>query len=276
MGSTTNASGSNAAQLAQRERELADLNRELQLELAQSAIDIAGIADPTPVSDVIGAGLSLYRGDFVGAGLSLISVVPYVGDALGKTAKGAKLAASIAKLKKRIEGTVAAINKLRNQRKQAAALERARRKEEAARRAAARKTTQPCPGDDFEYGRHGSRIPRKGGKWDGEPGNSKWHPDPNDPKGKEILDATGGKPIQYKDGYPDFSPHATHKVEINMTGNDAVDFKAANEAAGLSRTPKGYTWHHKEDGVTMELVPSALHGNVPHTGGASIVTSPGF
>ena len=45
----------------------------------------------------------------------------------------------------------------------------------------------------------------------------------------------------------------------------------ANEAAGFSSTPKGYTWHHVEDGRTLILVPSDLHGEIRHTGGASLI-----
>jgi hypothetical protein len=102
-------------------------------------------------------------------------------------------------------------------------------------------------------------------------------PDPNTADGKAILKATGGKPITFKEGYPDFSPHAVKSVEIDMVGN-ASDFGRANEAAGLpgKEAPKGFTWHHKEDGVTMELIPSDLNNKVPHTGGASIVKSPGY
>ena len=51
---------------------------------------------------------------------------------------------------------------------------------------------------------------------------------------------------------------------------------AANKAAGFDETPPGMTWHHNEDGVTMELVPSKLNNNVPHDGGASVVKSPEF
>ncbi len=92
------------------ENDLASLNKELEFQLAQTAVDIAGIADPTPISDVIGAGMSLYTGDFIGAGSSLISIIPYAGDALGKTAKGARAAKKINALKKRIEASIAATN----------------------------------------------------------------------------------------------------------------------------------------------------------------------
>ncbi|KIE05765.1 hypothetical protein NF27_CY00010 [Candidatus Jidaibacter acanthamoeba] len=47
------------------------------------------------------------------------------------------------------------------------------------------------------------------------------------------------------------------------------DLRKANEAAGFKKTPDNYTWHHHEDGKTMELVPKDLHNAIQHTGGAS-------
>jgi hypothetical protein len=174
---------------------------------------------------------------------------------------------------------------MRSSRKQAAAIERAKRKKEAAEAAIKKKKCKECPDEEVTSGKHGSVLPRSGGKWGpdgkGEPGNSDWIPDPNTEKGKAILEATGGKPITFKDGYPDFSPYATKSVEIDMVGDYAVDFERANKAAGLpgKLPPEGYTWHHKEDGVTMELIPDVINNKVPHTGGASIVDpkmSPGY
>ncbi|NJO18451.1 MAG: HNH endonuclease [Thioploca sp.] len=154
---------------------------------------------------------------------------------------------------------------------------RAKRAADAAKNAAKKqkcKTCKPPPGNRF-----GTRSPKEGsnGTWHGgERGDSTWHPDPNTEKGQAVLNATGGKPIEFKDGYPDFSDHALHRVEIEMTGDNSIDFPAANKAAGLKETPKDWTWHHKEDGVTMELIPSDLNNNIPHTGGASMVRDPGY
>lgn len=72
-------------------------------------------------------------------------------------------------------------------------------------------------------------------------------------------------------GYPDFSPYTLQEVQIDMKGNHTSDYKQANEAAGLEETPEGYTWHHHQDGKTMQLLPSDLHGSVRHTGGVSVV-----
>lgn len=68
-------------------------------------------------------------------------------------------------------------------------------------------------------------------------------------------------------GYPDFSGVATKTVNIKQTGNRAGDFAAANQAAGLGRTPEGFTWHHHQDGTTMQLVPTPIHAQTGHTGG---------
>jgi RHS repeat-associated protein len=70
-----------------------------------------------------------------------------------------------------------------------------------------------------------------------------------------------------KNGFPDFSGVAKAEVKIVGTGNRAGDFRAANEAAGLSRTPEGHTWHHHQDGTTMQLVPRDIHSKTGHTGG---------
>lgn len=89
------------------------------------------------------------------------------------------------------------------------------------------------------------------------------------------------------DGYPDFSPYAEKIVKFDppsleakaakkcLTGNCTSDFKLANEMAGFKETPAGFTWHHKEDMMTMELVPQDLHsvafGGVAHNGGESLL-----
>lgn len=67
---------------------------ELLLDLAQIALSIAGIVDPTPISDGIDGVISLGRGDFVGALISGISMIPYAGD-LAKVGKLRKFADAI-------------------------------------------------------------------------------------------------------------------------------------------------------------------------------------
>lgn len=61
--------------------------KELFLDIGQLVLDVIGIFEPTPFADSANAAVSLCRGNWLGAGLSVISVVPYVGD----LAKGGKL-----------------------------------------------------------------------------------------------------------------------------------------------------------------------------------------
>ncbi|MFO0938014.1 MAG: hypothetical protein U0798_16040 [Gemmataceae bacterium] len=67
-----------------------DLNdhqlRELSLDLLGFALDLAGIVDPTPVSDGASALLSISRGQWFDAIISGASMLPYVGD-LAKAGK---------------------------------------------------------------------------------------------------------------------------------------------------------------------------------------------
>ena len=54
-----------------------------------TALSLIGIVDPTGIADLINAISYFKQGDNLFGFLSLISVVPYVGDAVGKTAMGA-------------------------------------------------------------------------------------------------------------------------------------------------------------------------------------------
>jgi hypothetical protein len=138
------------------------------------------------------------------------------------------------------------------------------------------------------------RLPRTGGTWSGLEGDSIWrstHPD--------VVAVTKGQGIRFRNGYPDFSEYSAGQVNIGQTGM-ASDFAEAdhlfaegimngsrkppanmtradfihNGALNASATARyrrsaGLTWHHHQGGSRMMLVPTRLHANVPHTGGAS-------
>ncbi|WP_347405073.1 polymorphic toxin-type HINT domain-containing protein [Micromonospora sp. WMMD1082] len=73
-------------------------------------------------------------------------------------------------------------------------------------------------------------------------------------------------------GYPDFSAWRhpdVPDVRIELSGNRSTDFARANRAAGLDRTPDGYTWHHHQDAGLMQLVERGPHAKTGHTGGFS-------
>jgi hypothetical protein len=80
-----------------------------------------------------------------------------------------------------------------------------------------------------------------------------------------------GVPFDAK-GFPDFKAAGLVKLEVKITRTSsyAGDFRAANKAAGLKATPQGYTWHHHQDGVTLQLVPKDVHLLTGHTGGRAL------
>jgi hypothetical protein len=93
------------------------------------------------------------------------------------------------------------------------------------------------------------------------------------PDGSTTFYDKSGRAVTYsKEGYPDFSPYAEAEIKVEgLRGTIPPDDKLANQAVGLSSTPDGYTWHHVEDGSTMQLLPSDIHATFPHTGGASLI-----
>lgn len=137
------------------------------------------------------------------------------------------------------------------------------------------------------------RIPRMRGEWTGKPGESEWKPDldivPGDANGtnpehitwREIMEKYDFKSILFKDNLPDFSEISKGEVEIaDFTDNRDSNFDQADEklAKQWECTPEDvaqwrkenrYTWHECIDCKTMELVPTEVHGNIPHIGGIS-------
>ena len=71
------------------------------------------------------------------------------------------------------------------------------------------------------------------------------------------------------DGFPDFRAAGVVKqeVKIKFSGNSKKDRREANKMASLAKEPEGYTWHHHQDGTTMQLVPTDIHNATGHTGG---------
>ncbi|MDE1465484.1 DUF6531 domain-containing protein, partial [Spartinivicinus poritis] len=99
--------------LANAEKELAKLEKAKASEMAIAAVDVAGLIDPTPASDLVGAGMSFARGDFLGGALSLVSVIPYVGDAIAKPLKAGRTASKVLKIGKKIAKMRARIKQLK-------------------------------------------------------------------------------------------------------------------------------------------------------------------
>ncbi|MGH1506260.1 MAG: RHS repeat-associated core domain-containing protein [Acidimicrobiales bacterium] len=86
--------------------------------------------------------------------------------------------------------------------------------------------------------------------------------------GKDYAGSTHPSGVRFdSDGFPDFSPHAVDTVQSRflLTGNVDTDLATL----GLNNVD-GYTWHHVQDGFTMQLVPTKIHMAARHTGGAAV------
>jgi hypothetical protein len=79
--------------------------------------------------------------------------------------------------------------------------------------------------------------------------------------------------------YPDFSAN-TYKTKgvdgLAVEGKVEIQLSAFGDRNADFTEPQGWTWHHKEVGSTMELIPSDLHNNVPHSGGESVARDPSY
>lgn len=93
---------------------------------------------------------------------------------------------------------------------------------------------------------------------------------------KQLFEDYGGVKIK-SNGHPDFSSYSESTVQISMKGNRTSDFDAADAQALRTNQPtkaqmeqatgQSWTWHHHENGRTMELVPFELHNRLYHKGG---------
>jgi DNase/tRNase domain of colicin-like bacteriocin len=91
--------------------DIAKQKADLALDLVQIGLSVAGIFDPTPISDGADGLISLFRGDLLGAGISVVSMIPYIGDAakLGKLGKFAETISKAVDLAKADAAFAAAI-----------------------------------------------------------------------------------------------------------------------------------------------------------------------
>ena len=107
----------------------------------------------------------------------------------------------------------------------------------------------------------GKRFPRNAKKWAGRIFKFE----------DEALRTKYPKGVPFtKEGFPDFSQYAVKTVKIPKGQTRTKDFRFANKAIGVDKTPAGYTWHHSHELGELQLIPTELHKNVPHTGGKAI------
>ncbi len=268
----------------------------------QLVADVAGIFDPTPTSDAIGGVASALQGDWLGVGLSLLGMIPYVGDA-GKIGKIARIAPRTARA---LEAVLKASDKLASAGRQgleAAGLtleQVAKARKQAADKVReqmlrARRNDpncQRCTGPGGE--RRTLQMPTNGP-------NGKWKPGQPDANGngtfdfatpKTLPDGRTVSSIQFKNGSPDFDNYVVggkHNLwEVSGdAGTDGAALTRQMREGGRSYNPparKDYVLHHFEDGQ-VGYVPRVIHdkagggvgdGGVAHTGGNSMLNNDVF
>lgn len=245
-------------------------------ELATDAGLAAGGALPPPfgtAADIASLGRSLWKGDWGGALFDVIGFVPVLGDA----AKAGKVANRLVDLKRAVDTAASGMQRAFQKTKDAAtkywddiAVRNRQAYDDAIKNCtnkACRDAKAPLKGPQY------NNTPTDGpnGKWAGERGDSTWQP------------SNGGPPVTYKNGFPDYGPFSKGDVDIPMQGNRTTDFGAADEAMRQKlndpnwERPADHTWHHSENGVTMQLIPKNVHAtgggaSTPHMGGASLYT----
>jgi hypothetical protein len=254
--------------------------------------DVAGIFDPTPISDGVGGVLSLARGDWLGAGLSVLGMIPYIGDT-GKIAKIARRAPRAAELLRAVfirGDNLARASEafLRNnftlRQIQAARATAARRVQEALLRA---RNGLPC--------RDCTRLPGQGrgrlqmpsgtgaGRWTRAPdanGNGiyTFNAPARLPNGRTVTS------IEYRNGFPNFDrftadgKHTLWQVSGNARTDGAAltrQIRASNPAYNPP-SATDFVLHHFEDG-RVGYIPRSVHdralGGAAHSGGNTIVNN---
>ncbi|MGO2681683.1 MAG: RHS repeat-associated core domain-containing protein [Proteus vulgaris] len=126
------------------------------------------------------------------------------------------------------------------------------------------------------FGLSGTRLPKTNGYWDGVPGESNWFSN-----NKLVNAVTGGKPVPFLNGRPDFSPWSKGSIifeagVLDGSRNDFTEvYKYIAKQKGITQTAakdllstNKITPHHFST-TEIILVPTDLHGNVPHIGSAS-------
>lgn len=252
-------------------------------EAAQMGADVAGIFDPTPISDGVGALIGLARGDWMSVGASLLGMVPYIGD-VGKVAnwaaRGGKYMPLINKLSKysNIKRKIAVLSQtkaLRASRKEMWEYYKRYKKGDKCKKCqeAYEKMNLPAPGN---------------GRWAGEPGNGTWFPNENSglsPEMQKWVNDKGGVP--FTEGMPDYSKFAVEMpgggktLPLEMTGKNSDLTNSYKQYKDMLKKTEqfdpvkfrsyqeNYVWHHTADG--MQLLPKGLHN--PSLGGPSHVGS---
>lgn len=269
-----------------------------RMEYASLTADVAGIVDPTFFCDAVGGGLSLAQGDLLGAGLSVVSVIPVLGDAVAKPLKIAKRAPKTAKLiealLRRGDNLAKAGKDVLEQTFKLPQVAAARQKALARVQQAMLDARNKVPGCkdcaklvDVDGTRRMLQLPSSGGTWKTLDGAA-----PASGTGvfrfdapKKLPDLRIVREIPFHKGAPNFDEFVQggkHDLWV-VTGDAATDARALKkqmrETVDPNWTPPAkddYVLHHFEYGK-VGYVPSVLHNReitgAAHTGGNSMINN---
>jgi hypothetical protein len=132
-------------------------------------------------------------------------------------------------------------------------------------------------GENAQKSNPRARAPVNEGHWVGDRNDGWWTSDK-----PEVNAVTGGKPIRFLNGRPQLHEWSKETLTFGpgqLKGTDAdyslVYDRIAKEKGLKNRTAgrlylkaQGLSPHHA-DNVTVELIPTKLHHNLPHIGSAS-------
>jgi RHS repeat-associated protein len=121
-----------------------------------------------------------------------------------------------------------------------------------------------------EAGEAAGKAERNGPKPLNSPDPAKWEQKGGTVDENWTYTDWEGNVVPYTNGYPDFAAggHVKASVEIDQKGNYTSDYKDATDANGGTK-PDNTTWHHHENGKTMEAVDSKIHHRFRHRGGVA-------
>lgn len=270
--------GVDATQIRRAGSELKDLASKYGEFATDVALAAGGVLPPPAGTAVDAASLarSVSKGDWWGAVFDVVGFVPLAGDAI----KGGRVAWKLRDLGRVVDELTVGLARTFSKTEDAAKAFWASKRNMRAYREAleACDGTRKCldaaalsKGDQYK------KTPKSGpkGQWqpDNGRGDGEWVPTP----GSELAEAIKPKTsVTYENGFPKFDDFSQGQVKIPQTGNHGADFRLSDELYRKQiddpdwTRPDGMTWHHKEDGTTMQLVPSAVNGNAGHYGGASL------
>ncbi|WP_430602930.1 hypothetical protein IGJ02_000249 [Enterococcus sp. DIV0724b] len=79
-----------------------------------------------------------------------------------------------------------------------------------------------------------------------------------------------GNVIKYTDGYPDFKEAGFVRNEVTLEDGFTTRTKDFREADKISSKKADGTWHHHQDGKTLQDVPTLVHRRFTHKGGFAL------